>query len=50
MIDLWFVNKKFESLKIIEQAYKNLPEGDYHADVPNFSYQKSRCVPIKWKL
>ena len=26
----------WESLKIIEQAYKNLPEGDYHADVPEF--------------
>lgn len=26
----------WESLKIIEQAYKNLPEGDFHADVPEF--------------
>ena len=26
----------WESLKIIEQAYKNLPEGDYHAEVPAF--------------
>lgn len=25
-----------QSLRIIEQAYKNLPEGDYHADVPGF--------------
>lgn len=25
-----------QSLRIIEQAYKNLPEGDYHADVPDF--------------
>jgi NADH-quinone oxidoreductase subunit D len=25
-----------QSLKIINQAYKNLPEGDYHADVPDF--------------
>lgn len=25
-----------ESLKIIEQAYKNLPEGNFHADVPEF--------------
>jgi len=25
-----------QSVRIIEQAYKNLPEGDYHADVPDF--------------
>ena len=25
-----------QSLRIIEQAYKNLPEGAYHADVPDF--------------
>lgn len=25
-----------ESLKIINQAYNNLPEGDFHADVPKF--------------
>ena len=25
-----------QSLRIIEQAYKNLPEGHYHADVPDF--------------
>ncbi len=25
-----------QSLRIIEQAYKNLPEGDYHADIPEF--------------
>ncbi|MCZ2101692.1 MAG: NADH-quinone oxidoreductase subunit D [Chitinophagales bacterium] len=25
-----------QSLKIIEQALKNLPEGDYHVDVPEF--------------
>lgn len=25
-----------QSLRIIEQAYKNLPEGPYHADVPEF--------------
>lgn len=25
-----------QSLKIIRQAYENLPEGDYHADVPEF--------------
>ena len=25
-----------QSLRIIEQAYKNLPEGNYHADVPDF--------------
>lgn len=26
----------WESLKIIKQAYENLPEGDFHADVPDF--------------
>lgn len=26
----------WESLKIIEQAYKNLPDGPFHADVPEF--------------
>ena len=25
-----------QSLRIIHQAYNNLPEGDYHADVPDF--------------
>jgi NADH-quinone oxidoreductase subunit D len=25
-----------ESLKIIEQALENMPEGDYHADIPDF--------------
>lgn len=25
-----------QSMRIIEQAYKNLPEGNYHADVPDF--------------
>jgi NADH-quinone oxidoreductase subunit D len=25
-----------QSLKIIEQAYKNIPEGNYHADLPEF--------------
>lgn len=25
-----------QSLRIINQAYNNLPEGDYHADVPTF--------------
>lgn len=25
-----------QSLRIIEQAYNNLPEGDYHADIPEF--------------
>lgn len=25
-----------QSIRIIEQAYKNLPAGDYHADVPDF--------------
>ncbi|MCP2043299.1 NADH dehydrogenase (quinone) subunit D [Pontibacter sp. HSC-36F09] len=26
----------WQSLKIIEQAYKNLPEGSYHADAPHY--------------
>ncbi|MBX2889711.1 MAG: NADH-quinone oxidoreductase subunit D [Saprospiraceae bacterium] len=25
-----------QSIRIIKQAYENLPEGDYHADVPDF--------------
>lgn len=25
-----------QSIRIIEQAYKNLPEGDYHAEVPDY--------------
>ena len=25
-----------QSLRIIQQAYHNLPEGDYHADVPDY--------------
>jgi NADH-quinone oxidoreductase subunit D len=40
----------WESYKIIEQAYKNLPEGDFHADVPDFIFQKKQMFTIKWKL
>ena len=36
--DRYIVRQKeiWESVKIINQAYNNLPEGDYHADVPEF--------------
>ncbi len=36
--DRYMVRQKeiWESVKIINQAYNNLPEGDYHADVPEF--------------
>ena len=37
----------WESLKIIEQAYKNLPEGDYHAEVPEFFLQEKADVYTK---
>ena len=37
----------WESLKIIEQAYKNLPEGDYHADVPEFFLPEKADVYTK---
>jgi NADH-quinone oxidoreductase subunit D len=33
-----------QSLRIIEQAYKNLPEGPYHADVPEFYLPKKEMV------
>ena len=37
----------WESLKIIEQAYKNLPEGDYHAEVPEFFLPEKADVYTK---
>ncbi len=37
----------WESLKIIEQAYKNLPEGDYHANVPKFFLPEKADVYTK---
>lgn len=37
----------WESLKIIEQAYKNLPEGDFHADVPEFFLPEKADVYTK---
>ena len=37
----------WESLKIIEQAYKNLPEGDYHANVPKFFLPEKANVYTK---
>ena len=37
----------WESLKIIEQAYKNLPEGDYHAKVPKFFLPEKADVYTK---
>ena len=37
----------WESLKIIEQAYKNLPEGDCHADVPEFFLPEKADVYTK---
>ena len=37
----------WESLKIIEQAYKNLPEGDYHAEVPKFFLPEKADVYTK---
>lgn len=33
-----------QSLRIIHQAYNNLPEGDYHADVPEFYLPKKEMV------
>lgn len=36
-----------ESLKIIEQAYKNLPEGNFHADVPEFYLPEKADVYTK---
>lgn len=37
----------WESLKIIEQAYKNLPEGDFHADVPDIYLPEKADVYTK---
>jgi NADH-quinone oxidoreductase subunit D len=37
----------WESLKIIEQAYKNLPESDYHANVPEFFLPEKADVYTK---
>jgi NADH-quinone oxidoreductase subunit D len=33
-----------QSLRIIHQAYNNLPEGDYHADIPEFYLPKKEMV------
>lgn len=33
-----------QSLRIIHQAYNNLPEGDYHADVPEFYLPRKEMV------
>ena len=37
----------WESLKIINQAYNNLPEGDFHADVPKFFLPEKADVYTK---
>ena len=37
----------WESLKIIEQAYKNLPDGPFHADVPKFYLPEKADVYTK---
>ena len=37
----------WESLKIINQAYNNLPEGDFHADVPEFFLPEKADVYTK---
>lgn len=37
----------WESLKIIEQAYKNLPDGPFHADVPDFYLPEKADVYTK---
>lgn len=37
----------WESLKIIKQAYDNLPEGDFHADVPEFFLPEKADVYTK---
>ena len=37
----------WESLKIINQAYKNLPEGPFHADVPDFYLPEKADVYTK---
>ncbi len=36
-----------QSLRIIHQAYNNLPEGDYHADVPDFYLPSKEDVYTK---
>jgi NADH-quinone oxidoreductase subunit D len=40
----------WESLKIIEQAYKNLPEGDFMQMYQSFIFQKKQKFTITWKL
>lgn len=40
-------NEIWESLKIIEQAYKNLPEGKHHGDVPEFFLPEKADVYTK---
>jgi NADH-quinone oxidoreductase subunit D len=40
----------WESIKIIKQAYENLPEGPFHADVPDFIFLKKQMFIKKWKL
>lgn len=40
-------NEIWESLKIIEQAYKNLPEGTFHADVPDYYLPEKADVYTK---
>lgn len=37
----------WESIKIIKQAYENLPEGDFHADVPDFYLPEKADVYTK---
>lgn len=37
----------WESMKIIKQAYENLPEGPYHADVPEFYLPEKADVYTK---
>lgn len=37
----------WESLKIIQQAYDNLPQGDYHANVPDFFLPEKADVYTK---
>ena len=46
-----------ESIKIIKQAYENLPEGPFHADVPDFYlpekadvYQKMEALIYHFKI
>lgn len=37
----------WESLKIIKQAYENLPQGDFHADIPEFYLPEKADVYTK---